>query len=114
MGAAHYPDEFGGFLQVSGLRYTIVADSVPRIENVQVETDGGFVDIDDDSLYSVGLSSYIAYIGDENTAFRQSKIVLDKIMTDNEAMTGYLKSFGGRVPEIYSKPQGRIQIEDAR
>lgn len=114
MGAAHYPEEFGGFLQVSGLRYTIVADSVPYIKNVQVETDGGFVDIVEDSLYTVGMSSYIAYIGDENTAFRQSEIVLDKVMTDDEAMTGYLKSFGGRVPEIYGKPQGRIQIEEAR
>ena len=114
MGAVHYPEEFGGFLQVSGLRYTIVADSVPRIENVQLETDNGFVDIVEDSLYTVGMSSYIAYIGDENTAFRQSEIVLDKVMTDDEAMTRYLKSFGGRVPEIYSRPQGRIQIEEAR
>lgn len=114
MGAVHYPEEFGGFLQVSGLRYTIVADSVPRIENVQLETDNGFVDIVEDSLYTVGMSSYIAYIGDENTAFRQSEIVLDKVMTDDEAMTRYLKSFGGRVPEVYSRPQGRIQIEEAR
>ena len=113
-GAAHYPEEFGGFLQVSGLRYTIVADSVPRIENVQVETDSGFVDIVDESFYTVGLSSYIAYMGDENTAFRQSKIILDKVMVDNEALTEYLKSFGGTVPEVYRKPQGRIQVKSAR
>ena len=111
MGASHYPQEFGGFLQVSGLRYTIIADSVPRIENVQVETDSGFVDIVENEFYTVGMPAYLAYVGNEITAFHQSEIVLDKIMTDDEALTRYLKSFGGMVPEAYRKSQGRIFVK---
>ncbi|WP_405325301.1 bifunctional metallophosphatase/5'-nucleotidase [Fibrobacter sp.] len=116
-GASKLPEESGGFLQVSGLRYTIIVDAkigeTPRvrIEDVQVETGKGFVAIDENALYTVGLSSYVAYEGGEITAFRQSEIVMDKVMTDSEAMVKFLKSQGSEIPEIYRKPQGRIVVK---
>ena len=117
-GASKLPEEFGGFLHVSGLRYTAVVESKDggeatqvRIENVQVETENGFVAIDENSLYTVGLSSYVAYEGGEITAFRESEIIMDKVMTDDEAMVKFLKSLGSEIPENYRKPQGRIVVK---
>ena len=116
-GASKLPEESGGFLQVSGLRYTVVVEKSEiaatrvRIENVQVETDKGFVAIDENALYTVGLSSYVAYEGGEITAFRESEIIMDKVMTDDEAMVKFLKSLGDEIPEAYRKPQGRIAVK---
>ncbi len=116
-GASKLPEESGGFLHVSGLRYTVVVDAKNgetariRIENVQVETDNGVVAIDENSLYTVGLSSYVAYEGGEITAFRESEIVMDKVMTDDEAFVKFLKSLGDEIPEAYRKPQGRIAVK---
>jgi 2',3'-cyclic-nucleotide 2'-phosphodiesterase (5'-nucleotidase family) len=120
-GASKLPEESGGFLQVSGLRYTVVVDTKNdgdaaqvRIENVQVETEKGLVAIDEEALYTVGLSSYVAYEGGEITAFRESEIVLDKVMTDDEAFVKFLKSLGDDIPEAYRKPQGRIAVKYVR
>jgi 2',3'-cyclic-nucleotide 2'-phosphodiesterase (5'-nucleotidase family) len=117
-GASKLPEESGGFLQVSGLRYTVVVETKDggeatqvRIENVQVETENGFVAIDENALYTVGLSSYVAYEGGEITAFRESEIVADKVMTDSDAMVKFLKSLGDEIPEVYRKPQGRIAVK---
>ncbi|OWV20512.1 multifunctional 2',3'-cyclic-nucleotide 2'-phosphodiesterase/5'-nucleotidase/3'-nucleotidase [Fibrobacter sp. UWB4] len=118
-GASKLPEESGGFLQVSGLRYTVVVEKSEiaatrvRIENVQVETDKGFVAIDENALYTVGLSSYVAYEGGEITAFRESEIVMDKVMTDSDAMVKFLKSLGDEIPEAYRKPQGRIAVKNS-
>jgi 2',3'-cyclic-nucleotide 2'-phosphodiesterase (5'-nucleotidase family) len=115
------PEESGGFLQVSGLRYTAFVDTKNggnaarvRVENVQVETENGFVLIDENALYTVGLSSYVAYEGGEITAFRESEIVLDKVMTDSDAFVKFLKSLGDEIPEAYRKPQGRIAVKYVR
>lgn len=120
-GASRLPNEYGGFLQVSGLRYTAVVEASKggetaqvRIENVQVETENGFVAIDENSLYTVGLSSYVAYEGGEITAFRESEIIADKVMTDSDAMVKFLKSLGDEIPEVYRKPQGRIVVKEVR
>lgn len=117
-GASRLPNEYGGFLQVSGLRYTAVVETKDRgeatqvrIENVQVETENGFVAIDENALYTVGLSSYVAYEGGEITAFRESEIIMDKVMTDDVAMVKFLKSLGDEIPEAYRKPQGRIVVK---
>ena len=117
-GASKLPEESGGFLQVSGLRYTVVVDAKNgggaaqvRVENVQVETEKGLVAIDEEALYTVGLSSYVAYEGGEITAFRESEIIMDKVMTDDEAMVKFLKSLGDEIPEAYRKPQGRIVVK---
>ena len=117
-GASKLPDESGGFLHVSGLRYTVVVDTKNggdaarvRVENVQVETEKGLVAIDEEALYTVGLSSYVAYEGGEITAFRESEIIMDKVMTDDEAMVKFLKSLGDEIPEAYRKPQGRIAVK---
>ncbi len=120
-GASKLPEESGGFLQVSGLRYTAFVDTKNggdaarvRVENVQVETENGFVLIDENALYTVGLSSYVAYEGGEITAFRESEIVLDKVMTDSDAFVKFLKSLGEEIPEAYRKPQGRIAVKYVR
>ena len=117
-GASRLPNEYGGFLQVSGLRYTAVVDTKNggdaarvRVENVQVETENGLVAIDEEALYTVGLSSYVAYEGGEITAFRESEIIMDQVMTDDEAMVKFLKSLGDEIPEAYRKPQGRIVVK---
>ena len=109
-GVAHLPNEFGGFLQVSGLRYEVILDSVPRIGKVQVETNQGYTEIIEDKFYTVGMASYLAYAGVEITAFHKSESITDKVMTDDEAVMKYLKSLGSEIPELYHKPQGRILV----
>jgi len=112
-GASHLPDEFGGFLQVSGLRYEVILDSMPRIGKVQVETSQGYTEIIDDQFYTVGTSSYVAYAGAETKSLRQSEIIIDKMMTDDEAVMKYIKHLGSEIPDVYRTSQGRIVIRPA-
>lgn len=110
-GVAHLPNEFGGFLQVSGLRYEVILDSMPRIGKVQVETNQGYTEIIEDKFYTVGMASYLAYAGVEITAFHKSEILTDKVMTDDEAVMKYLKHLGSEIPDVYRTSQGRIAFK---
>lgn len=124
------PAESGMFAQVSGLKFTIdshvkngyTLDSTTyavtvvgerRVQNVQVQNaDGSFSDIEAGKTYTVAVSSYVAYAGDEMMGFRGAKILVDKIMVDSDALLFYVRdTLGGTIPEKYAKSQKRIIVK---
>ena len=133
MASATTPAAFGGFLQASGLRYTIDT-TVPstlaydnatstiavsgerRIKSVQVErTDANgnitWEDIDPSRTYTVTATDYVLYLGNETGVLRQSKIITDKMFLYSEALIKYLsEKLDGKIPDIYRTPQGRITV----
>ena len=133
MGAMKYPKESGGFLSVSGLKYTILA-GVPssvetndkgefvkvageyRVCNVQVldKKTGTYQPLDLKKTYTLGGIDYtITYCGDGFTMFKDSKVLKagDPTMTDAQTVLSYIETkLGGTIGEEYAKPAGRITI----
>lgn len=125
--ARNVPQENGGFLQVSGMTYTIDT-SVPssvmltekkefisvsgarRVKDVKV----GGVDIDLNKTYTFASHNYMLKSGgDGYTMFKNNKILLDSVMLDNKVLIDYIvKNLKGVVGSEYSDPygQGRITI----
>lgn len=129
--------ESGGFLQVSGLTYTIntaVPSSVVldetgafvevagarRVSDVQVENreTGAYEPLDPDATYTLASHNYmLKQGGDGFTMFGADNInlLLDETMVDNEVLITYLEDhLGGVVGEAYADPygQGRILINE--
>ena len=121
--------ESGGFLQVSGLKFTIdtsIPSSVKKddkglfvdvegerkVKDVYVEKDGEWVPIDPEATYTVACHNYMLQdMGDGYTMFADNQYILDNVMLDNQVIITYICDFlGGNVGEEYSAPQGRITI----
>lgn len=130
-GTVNAVGESGGFLNVSGLKYTIdtsvqstvvtndkgAFESVSgarRVKNVQVlnKTTGAYEDIDLTKTYTLAGNNYmLKSAGDGYSMFGSCKILLDETMLDNQALISYIQdSLGGVIGEQYSAPQGRITI----
>ena len=129
-GASKVPDEFGGFLQVSGMSYEIDV-SVPsgcqkdengmmtgiegerRVKNVRV----GGEPLDPGKLYTVaGTDFYLLQNGDGYTAFDGAEVLLEFITEDYVVLTDTVTgALGGRIGDEYADPcgQGRITITGA-
>ncbi|MCR4740121.1 MAG: bifunctional metallophosphatase/5'-nucleotidase [Lachnospiraceae bacterium] len=127
--AAKNPDEFGGFLQVSGISFEINT-SLPspceadrdgmfngingerRVRNVMV----GEEPIDPEKTYTVASHDYLLLNdGDGNTAFDGAELLQDKVKLDNQVLIDYvMQSLDGNIGEEYSDPygQGRIVITE--
>ena len=127
--------ENGGFLQVSGLKYTINA-SIPstvqrddkdvwtggptgayRVTDVQVlngET-GEYEPLDLDASYNLAGYNYtLRDLGDGFAMFDGAVNVLDYVMEDYMVLANYVQSFPDGVVTGYAQPAGRITIvEDA-
>lgn len=123
--------EYGGFLQVSGLRYTIdtsvespaIADSngmffgfiedVPhRISDVQVEQNGEWVDIDPEATYKVASHNYLLKNGgDGTTMFQGDEILINESMSDYQVLITYITDFLHGDLSAYAEPQGRITVK---
>lgn len=127
--------ENGGFLQVSGLKYTIntaIPTSVVlddegnfvevsgdrRVSDVQVldsET-GEYAAIDPAATYTLASHNYMLKNGGDGYAMfgvDNVNILQDEVMVDNEVLINYIKDeLGGVVGEEYADPrgQGRITI----
>lgn len=122
--------ENGGFLHVSGLKYTIdlsVASSVVvdenkafvkvegarRVKNVQVlnsET-GKYEPIQKDKTYKVASHNFMFANGDGFTMLSDCKAVQTDMMLDNEVLIKYITEvLNGTIDERYSKTEGRITI----
>ena len=129
LGSAAYPGESGGFLQVSGLKYTIdttvkssakgddksmfvSVDGAYRVKNVKVLKNGKYVDIDPKATYTVASHNYMLKdSGDGINMFADNKLLQDSVMLDNQVLINYIKdSLGGIVPATYAAPQGRITV----
>ncbi|MBP5258790.1 MAG: bifunctional metallophosphatase/5'-nucleotidase [Prevotella sp.] len=100
------PAENGSFLQVSGMRFTIHRGS-RTISDVEVldKATGKYQPIDPARVYTVGTIDYIAVAG---LAKDYKKISGAKI-NYFDVVAKYLEKYsGGKVDDIYAKPQGRI------
>ena len=127
MSAAKVPAEFGGFLQVSGLKYTIdtnVESSVVTDDSkmfVEVSGDRRVKDvfvgdepIDPNKTYTLASHDYmLKNMGDGYSMFADNKVLQDCVMLDNQVLMTYIIDvLGGNVGEDYKDPyvQGRITI----
>lgn len=127
MSASKMPGEFGGFLQVSGMTFTIdmnVASPVVTDENkmfVKVEGDArvkdikiGGEDIDLAKTYTLACHDYkLKNMGDGYSMFADNVFLQESVMIDNQVLINYIVDvLGGNVGEDYSDPygQGRITI----
>lgn len=129
-GARNYPDENGGFLQVSGLTYEIYQDvETPvivddksvfqgvdptkprRVGNVKI----GGVPIDPAKTYTVGGTTYILQLsGDGMAMFANCNMISDAYPNDSNTLIEYLKvGLNGKVTATSygnERGQGRIVI----
>lgn len=134
LGVKNYPEESGGFLQVSGMKYTIDA-SIPsavvtdpdtgmfikvdgeyRVTDIQIwnSEKSAYEAIDLKKTYTMAGTNYTLRLqGDGYTMFDGCNVVKDNIMVDNEVMSIYLQDvLNGVVGEDYKDPtgQGRITV----
>ena len=129
--------ENGGFLQVSGLKYTIntaipssvVTDDTGafvevsgarRVSDVQVENreTGAYEPLDPNATYTLASHNYmLKQGGDGFTMFGADNINLlkDETMVDSEVLIDFISdTLGGTIGQEYADPygQGRITIND--
>lgn len=125
LGAMHYPEEDGNFIQVSGLTYQINS-YIPS--SVKTDQDGNFISVDGeyrvsnvyvgekpldpDRTYTVASHNYyfLSY-GGGMTMFRDCPIVAKEIALDNQTLIDFLtEDLGGTVGDEYSDPHGSGRI----
>ena len=123
--------ENGGFLQVSGLRYTIDT-SIPstvevdeagmflscgenrRVRDVQVlQTDGSYAPLRSDKTYTLASHNYlIKNGGDGLDMFMDNTLTVNEGMLDYQVLITYITDhLGGTVGSEYARPQGRITVQ---
>lgn len=125
MASASCPNESGGFLQVSGLSYTIdttiPSSVVTDDQGMFVEVDGerrvkdvmvGDKPIDPDATYTLASHNYmLKQGGDGFNMFMNDKLIVDESMPDNQVLITYIVDhLDGVVPADYAEPQGRITV----
>lgn len=125
VGACEYPIENGGFLQVSGLSYTIdpsIPSSVVFNERGQfVKVDGKYrvteVIVGNEPLvlnktYTLASHNYmIKNGGDGYTMFMDDKMIKDSVVIDNGALINYItENLNGVIGDEYKNPKGSGRI----
>ena len=126
------PGESGGFLHVSGLKFsvdmnvdsTVVKDEKKmfvevagdrRIKDVEVlQEDGTYAPIDPNKTYTLACHNYLLRdMGDGYTMFADNNFLSEDVMLDNQVLINYIVDvLGGTVGADYVDPygQGRINI----
>lgn len=121
--------ENGGFLQVSGLKYTIdtaIASTVEldengmfisvgdkrRVKDVQVFANGEYTPIDPNKIYTVASHNYlIKEGGDGLNMFMDNELMIDEGMLDNQVLIAYINDrLNGTIDDSCGKTQGRITV----
>lgn len=117
--------ENGGFLQVSGLTYTInpfIASSVVlNDESEFVKVDGEYrvsnvkvagQPLDLEKTYTLASHNYMLKSGGDGfVMFKNNKVLQDEVMVDNQVLITYIQeNLKGKVGQEYAQPQGRISI----
>ncbi len=131
MASRSYPNENGGFLQVSGLKYTIdttytssvVVDDkkmfvsvgdIRRVKDVQVlnKTTGAYEPIVLTKTYTLASHNYMLKSGGDGiNMFMDNKYTLENIMLDNQVLISYItETLKGIVPASYGTTQSRITL----
>jgi len=125
MAARNCPSENGGFLQVSGLTYTIdttVPSTVTvndkgeftgvtgarRVKNVYV----GSAAIDPTQTYTLASHDYMLKNGGDGLVmFKNDKTLVDGTMLDNQVLIQYITdNLDGTITDDYASAQGRITV----
>ena len=122
--------ENGGFLQVSGLAYTIDA-SIPssvvvdeskmfvevagerRVKDVLVlQADGSYAPIDPAATYTLASHNYmLKQCGDGFNMFKNDELLLDEVKVDNQVLIEYMTSDAFKAHDYSNwKGEGRISI----
>ena len=126
MASRNCPEESGGFLQVSGLTYTI--DTSVK-SGVQTDDKGNFTGVSGpyrvtdirvggeplelNKRYTVASHNYmLKQGGDGMTMFKGCNVIRDEVMVDVDILSSYIRRMGGSVTSEYANPggQGRISI----
>lgn len=129
MASKSAPGEAGGFLQVSGLAYSIdtfVESTVTtddkgmftgitgerRVYDVYVLQDGEYVPIDLDATYTLASHNYMLKSGGDGiNMFTDNKVLQDEVMLDNQVLITYIQDYlGGVIGEEYANPYGEGRI----
>lgn len=123
--------ENGGFLQVSGITFTIdtsITSTVEtddngmfvscgnarRVKDVMVlQEDSSYALLDPRRTYTVASQDYlIKKGGDGLNMFMDKPLTVDEGMTDYEILETYIReNLGGVIGKEYEKPQGRITVQ---
>lgn len=121
--------EFGGFANVSGLKYsintsiesTVETDSSGmfssvngqrRVFDIMVLENGEYVALDDNKTYTVASHNYLIKSGGDGcTMFMNSKVINDSNVKDYELLITYIMDYlNGDLSTKYSSTEGRINI----
>ena len=122
--------EFGGFVQASGLKYSIdtsiptsvvvdpetddflYVDGPRRVKDVKVLENGEYVDIDSEKIYTVSSINYILQEGGNGAnMFIFDEEVESEIRYDYEVLIDYFTNYlHGNLSEKYSSVEGRITV----
>lgn len=122
--------ENGGFLQVSGIKYTIdtsIKSSVVfdekgffkeingkrRVCDVYVLSGNDYTLIDVNKTYTLASNNYIIKNGGDGiNMFMDNKLIQDETLIDNQVLITYIRDIlGGKVGDKYSTTQNRITIK---
>lgn len=133
-GARSYPDECGGFLQVSGIHYTI---DTSIASTVKTDADGMFIEVEGDyrvteitvlnaatgkyepidlnKTYKLaGINYTLKNCGDGFTMFAANTYIKDESEIDVDVLQQYVtQTLGGIIPDTYATltGEGRITIK---
>jgi 2',3'-cyclic-nucleotide 2'-phosphodiesterase (5'-nucleotidase family) len=122
--------ESGGFLQVSGLRYTIDT-SIPssatvdenglfvsidgeyRVKDVEVlQEDGTYAPLDLEATYTVASHNYLIQdCGDGFSMFEDNEMLIDKAAADYQMLITYITEKLDGDLSAYGSTEGRITVE---
>jgi 2',3'-cyclic-nucleotide 2'-phosphodiesterase (5'-nucleotidase family) len=124
-----WPEEFGGWLCPSGIRYevhTYINSSVEkdetgmfagvngeyRVKNVYI----GDERLDLNKTYTVACHDYmLKNAGDGYTMFADNVYTQDCVMLDNQVLITYItEGLGGAIGQQYAEPQGRITFVEEK
>ena len=128
LGSAANPGESGGFLQVSGITYTIdngIPSTVTKDENgmftgvsgerrvKDVKVGGEPIDVT--KTYTLGGHNYMLLLcGDGYTMFKDAKVLAQEVAIDNQVLIRYItETLGGEIKadSIYANPRGEGRIK---
>ena len=125
LSAMNLPEENGGFLQVSGMSYTIDA-TIPS--TVELDAHGSFVAVrgdrrikdvmiggkplDPEKIYTVGGTTYVLKDGGNGMVmFKGAKLIDDGTLTDADMIMEYVQNhMNAKIGEEYANWQGQGRI----
>lgn len=125
MGAIRYPEEFGGFMQISGATYTINSKIPPSVITDEkgnfIKVDGAYrvqdvkingKDLDLNKKYTIGGTSYILkFAGNGMTMFKDSPILQNEELSETDVIIEYIQNYlNATIGNEYANPYGQNRI----